>query len=62
MSAPISADWLEELGWHTWIQKTGADTEALWTLVTIPRMSYLKSYLPQKNTCYVLEIGILAIY
>jgi hypothetical protein len=60
--APISADWLDELGWHTWIEKTGADAEALRTLVSMPRESYLKSYLPRESPRHTLEVGILAIY
>lgn len=60
--APVSADWLNELGWHTWIERTGADTEALRTLVHMPQELGLKSFLPRKNPRHTLEVGILAIH
>lgn len=54
--------WLNELGWDVWVQKAGANVEALRQLVEISKESCLHSPVPETDLHHRLEIGILYIH
>lgn len=58
-AAPIAADWLQKLGWGTWMQATGAVCDTLRALVEIPMRARVIS---SKGAYKTLEGGLLAVH